>query len=77
MLFRLRMPINDAIEAYVHLSKSVFSNKQKQPRKDGILFDASRLQDALVMIMQKALGIGEQAKELRMLSEDGPKWSVP
>ena len=77
MLFRLRMPINDAIEAYVHLSKSVFSNKQKQPRKDGILFDASRLQDALVTIIQKVLGIGEQAKELRMLSEDGPNWLVP
>lgn len=77
MLFRLRMPIDDAMKAYVHLSHSVFSKKQKQPRQGGILFDASLLQDALVMTIQKALGIGEQAKELRMMNKGGPKWLVP
>ncbi len=75
MLFRLRMPIDDAINAYLYLSEYVFSNKNKWPRRDGILFDASRLEDALKTI-QRTSGIGDQTKELRMLDDCGPKWLV-
>lgn len=76
MLFRLRMPIDDAIEAYVHLSEYVFSKRKRWPRRNGILFDASRLEGALVSIIQ-GLGIGVQARELRMLDESRTKWLVP
>jgi len=77
MLFRLRMQINDAIEAFVRLSKHVFSRKQQQTSQNEMMYDASQLEDALNAIIQKALTIGEEeSKILRMLDERGSKWSV-
>jgi len=76
MLFRLRMPIDNAINAYLYLSQYVFSNPRTWPRRDGILFEASRLEDALIKIIQTTSGIGDQARGLRMLDDQGPKWLV-
>ena len=76
MLFRLQMPIDDAINAYLYLSEYVFSNPKTWPRQDGILFEASRLEDALIKIIQTTSGIGDQARGLRMLDDQGPKWLV-
>ena len=76
MLFRLQMPIDDAINAYLYLSEYVFSNPKRWPRQDGILFEASRLEDALIKIIQTTSGIGDQARGLRMLDDQGPKWLV-
>jgi len=69
MLFRLRMSIDDAISAFVNLSNSVFSEKNIWSRR------SSRLEDGIVGIIQNA--VEGQAKELRMMDEGGPKWSVP
>jgi len=74
MLFRLRMAIDDAISAYVYLTRHVFSEQQSWPHRDGI-FKASRLEDAIVKIISATLKVDEeQAKELRMLDVNGPKW---
>ena len=73
MLFRLQMPIDEAIDAYATLAKRVFS-KKKWFFQDGT-FKASRLESALLDIIQLKLGIEEaDAREERMLNEPGSKW---
>ena len=73
MLFRLRMSIDEAIEYYADLARHVFS-VQKWYFQDG-KFKASRLEDAIVTTIQKALNISEaDARSAYMLDEEGPKW---
>ena len=73
MLFRLQMPIDDAIDAYATLAREVFS-KKKWFFQNGT-FKASRLEAALLDIIQSKLGIEEaRAREVRMLNEQGRKW---
>jgi len=73
MLFRLQMPIDDVIDAYATLARQVFS-KKKWFFQDGT-FKASRLEAALLDIIQSKLGIEEaRAREVRMLDEQGSKW---
>ena len=74
ILFRLRMTIDDAINAYVYLTRHVFSERQSWFHRDGI-FKASRLEDAIVKIISAQLKVDEdQARELRILDVNGPKW---
>jgi len=73
MLFRLQMSIEDAIKAYATLVRQVFSER-KWFFQDGT-FKASRLETALLDIVQSKLGIEEaEAKEVPMLNETGSKW---
>jgi len=75
MLFRLRMSIDEAITSYADLARRVFS-VQKWFFKDG-KFKASRLEEAIVIIIQKALGINEaDARSVRMLDEKRTRWCV-
>ena len=68
--------MDDAIAAYIKLSKSVFSDKTRWPHKNSI-FKASRLEDAVMEIIHSSLEVGKrQAGEIRMLDTEGPKWYV-
>jgi patatin-like phospholipase/acyl hydrolase len=73
MLFRLEMPIDDAIDAYATLARQVFSER-KWFFQEGT-FKASRLEDAILHIIQSRLSIEEaDAREVRMLNKEGTKW---
>jgi len=73
MLFRLRMSVDEAIDAYARLAKHVFS-AQKWFFKDG-KFKASRLEEAIATVIQDALKIGEgESRSVRMLDEEAVKW---
>jgi len=75
MLFRLRMSVDEAIHAYARLAKHVFS-AQKWFFKDG-KFKASRLEEAIVTVIQEALKIDEmESRSIRMLDEKAAKWYV-
>jgi hypothetical protein len=68
MLFRLRMPIDQAISAYVKLASHVFS-KTKWAHQEGT-FKASRLEEAIVEVIGTALKIKrDEAIKTRMLNE--------
>jgi len=73
MLFRLQMSIDEAIDTYATLARSVFSEK-KWFFQEGT-FRASRLEDAIISIIRvrsnKADG---DPRAVKMLNEDGPKW---
>lgn len=73
MLFRLRMSVDQAIDAYERLAKGVFSSP-KWFFKEG-KFKASRLEEAIATVIQEALNIGEgESSTLCMLEEEGAKW---
>ena len=73
MLFRLQMPIDEAIDAYATLARSVFSEK-KWFFQEGA-FKATQLEDAIVSIIRVRLTeADEDPRDVKMLSEDGPKW---
>ena len=68
--------MDDAIAAYIKLSKDVFSDRTRWPHNNGI-FKASRLEDAVMEIIHSNLEVGKgEAKEIRMLEAEGPKWQV-
>jgi len=72
MLFRLRLSIDEAITVYVTLANHVFS-EQKWPFQNG-KFKASRLEEAIVTIIQEALEVSpEKARTVRMLDGTGHK----
>ena len=73
MLFRLQMSIDEAIDAYAILTRSVFSEK-KGFFRDGT-FKASRLEDAIVSIVRtRSNEANGDPRTVKMLNEDGPKW---
>ncbi len=75
MLFRLQMSIDEAIDSYAILAKHIFS-KRKLFFQNG-QFKASRLEEALVTTIQKALNVNEvRARSVRMLDEERPRWCV-
>ena len=75
MLFRLQMSIGEAIKAYADLASNVFS--QQKWFFQGGNFRASRLEDAIVATIRKALNISEaDARSVRMLDEERPRWCV-
>jgi hypothetical protein len=78
MLFRLRMPIDQAIKAYVELASHVFSEK-KLFFQEGT-FKASRLEKGITDIIASALSIEPaEANQVRMIieeSNDGAKGQV-
>jgi len=72
MLFRLRLSIDDAITHYITLANHVFS-EQKWPFQNG-KFKASRLEHAIVTIIQETLEISpDEARSVRMLDDAGSK----
>jgi len=72
MLFRLRMSVDEAIQAYAELARHVFS-EQKWFFQDG-KFKASRLEEAIATVIQGALEISEEgSRSVRMLDEEGKK----
>jgi len=74
MLFRLGMTVDQAIAAYAKLSEDIFSKKNKWSYKQG---NASRLEDAIDLIIQSSLNVEEgRAREIRMLDNDSQKWQV-
>jgi len=73
LLFRLRMSIDDAIEAYVWLASSVFS-KKKWFFQEGT-FKASRLEEAIHTIIQEKTNLEvEVPRGVHLLDEEGPRW---
>lgn len=73
MLFRLQMPIDDAISAYAVLARQVFSERKWFFQNGN--FKASHLEAAILSIIQSRLGIEEaEAREVQMLNELGSKW---
>jgi len=74
MLFRLRMTIDDAVKTYADLSRNVFFEKRRWPFEDPI-FKSNQLDSAITSIIQTATILGvDQARNLRMLNQGGPKW---
>ena len=73
MLFRLRMSVDEAIHAYAKFAKHVFS-EQKLFFQDG-KFKASRLEEAIMAIIQEALKISEvESRSVRVLDDEAAKW---
>ena len=73
MLFRLQMSIDEAIDAYATLARSVFSEK-KWCFQEGT-FKASRLEDTIASIIRiKSNEADGDPRRVKMLNEDGPKW---
>lgn len=70
MLFRLRMSIDAAIDAYTTLVEQVFSEK-KSFLQEGI-FKATRLEQAITTVIQAEGGDPRQL----LRNEHGPKWCV-
>ena len=70
MLFRLQMSVDEAIDAYAALARSVFSEK-KWFFQQGT-FKASRLEDAIVSIVR--VRSNGDPRAVKMLNEGGPKW---
>ena len=74
MLFRLRMTVDEAITAYAKLSEDVFSNKSVW---SNMKTNASRLENAIAKLINSSLNVHErQARTMRMLDDNGPKWRV-
>ena len=75
MLFRLRMSIDEAIRAYITLTKHD-SSAQKGVFNEGN-YSTSRLEEAIATVIQEALQIGEvESRSVRMLDEEAAKWYV-
>jgi len=73
MLFRLKMSIDEAIDAYATLAGSVFSEK-KSFFQEGT-FKASRLEDAIISVIRaRSIEADGDPRAVKMLNEDGPKW---
>ncbi len=73
MLFRLKMSVEDAVDAYTNVAKTVFMSK-KLPHQEGT-FKATRLESAIVKIIEKTQHVDEKkARKMRMLDKEGPKW---
>ncbi len=70
MLFRLRMSIDSAIEAYRQFSERIFS-KKKWFFQDG-KYKATRFEEAIRHIIRNAPSGGDS--EVLLLEEIGPKW---
>jgi len=67
------MSIDEAIDAYATLARSVFSAK-KFFFQEGT-FKASRLEDAIISIVRRSSNeADEDPRTIKMLNEDGPKW---
>ena len=67
------MSIDEAIDAYATLARSVFSEK-KMFFQEGT-FKASRLEDAIVSIVRESLNEADRdPRAVKMLNKDGPKW---
>jgi len=74
MLFRLRMTVDEAITAYARLSEDVFSSKSVW---SNMKTNASRLENAIAKVINSSLNVHErQARTMRMLDDNGPKWRV-
>ena len=67
------MSIDEAINAYAALARTVFSEK-KWFFQEGT-FKATRLEDAIVSIIRVGLSEADgDPRDVKMLNEDGPKW---
>ncbi|KAF8706020.1 Patatin-like phospholipase, partial [Rhizoctonia solani] len=75
MLGRLRMPIDKAIEEYVKLMKSVFSEK-KLSVSGSAVYKAKNLQEALGVMIREATGDEEEMMIGREGSTQNPKTAV-
>jgi len=78
MLFRLKMSVDDAIEAFTDLASTVFTEK-KLPHKVGT-FKATLLESAIVKIIgqSQTKPVDETvARAMQMLDQEGPKWCPP
>jgi hypothetical protein len=74
MLFRLRMPIEEAILAYVKVATFVFSER-KLWFQEGT-FKASRLEEVMTDVIATSLGIGKaEAAKIRMCDEQFPDYA--
>jgi len=75
MLFRLRMSADEAIRAYVTLAEHVFSSPKWGFQTRNGKFKATRLEDAIATVIQKALNMDEEeSRSVRMLDEKAAKW---
>jgi len=69
------MSIDEAIDTYLDLTKHVFSER-KWIFQDGS-FKATRLEEAIVQVIKAKLNIeNDEARQVRLLDENSPKWYV-
>jgi len=67
------MSIDEAIDAYEKLARSVFSQKKWFFREGA--FKACLLEDAIVSIVRARSNEADgDPRTVKMLNEDGPKW---
>lgn len=76
MLFRLKMSIDEAINAYVELAGQVFSEKKWFFQTGS--FKATRLEAATLRVIKRALNIesDDDAWRVPLLDNSSPKWYV-
>ena len=73
MLFRLGMSAKAARDEYARFTKFVFSERKWRFQEE--TFKASRLDEALLTVISKQLGLSiEKAKTERMVDETTRKW---
>ncbi len=72
MLFRLKMSIDAAIDAYGRFAEHVFSKRKWLFWQEGT-FEATRLEEAVVDVIVKALGVSNtDAKNMGMADPEEP-----